>query len=63
MNPTEQAVVEVARFLQGVVLRQGPALDRAYLEPRLKELAEALGRPEIWTVYEEALGRAGRRKS
>ena len=29
-------------------------LDRAYLEPRLAELAEALGRPDILTVFRRA---------
>jgi hypothetical protein len=33
--------------------RFGDALDRAYLEPRLTELAEGLGRPEILRILRE----------
>jgi len=33
-------------------------LDRAYLEPRLKELADGLARPDILTIYHEEMNRA-----
>lgn len=38
----------------GIVHRQGEALDRSYLEPRIRELATAFARPEIWEIYERA---------
>lgn len=41
--------VEDARLL---LRRWRAALDRAYLEPRLKELAAGLARPDIWAWYE-----------
>jgi len=56
-----KAVSERARDLddvRGIILRQADSLDRSYLEPRLKEMAEALARPEIWEVYESSLKRA-----
>jgi hypothetical protein len=33
-------------------------IDRAYLEPRLKELADGLARPDILTIYHEELNQA-----
>lgn len=33
-------------------------IDRNYLEPRLKELAEGLARPDILTIYHEEMNRA-----
>src|SRR5262249_5976024 len=33
--------------VEGIVMRQAPALDRAYLEARVRELAAGLERPEI----------------
>jgi len=35
--------------------RFGDTLDRAYLEPRLTELAEGLGRPEILRILREGM--------
>jgi len=34
------------------------AIDRDYLEPRLKELADGLARPDILTIYQEEMNRA-----
>jgi len=33
-------------------------IDRKYLEPRLKELADGLARPDILTIYHEEMSRA-----
>lgn len=44
--------------VRGVILRQAASLDRRYLEPKLKELAEALARPGIWELYQNSLKRA-----
>ena len=44
---------------EGVVLRQGAALDRAYLAPLVTDLAEVLERPSILVQYREALAKAG----
>jgi len=32
-------------------------IDRQYLEPRLKELADGLARPDILTIYNEEISR------
>lgn len=40
--------------VRGILEKQGSSLDRDYLEPKLKELAEALARPEIWTLYDQS---------
>lgn len=45
--------------VEGVVLRQAEALDRAYLEPHVRDLATGLDRPEILKIYSAALMRAG----
>jgi len=34
--------------VRGIVLRRLKSLDLAYLEPRIRELADALERPELW---------------
>lgn len=44
--------------VRGIILRQGPSLDRQYLEPKIKELSEAFARPEIWQLYENCRNRA-----
>jgi hypothetical protein len=38
---------------RGVTLRQLKSLDLAYLDPRIRELAEALDRPEMWQSWEQ----------
>jgi len=35
------------------------ALDRVYLEPRLRELSAGLARPDIWTLYEAEMNPHG----
>ena len=46
--------VEDARLL---TRRFRGTLDRSYLEPRLKELADALARHDIWAIYEIEVNR------
>lgn len=36
---------------RGIVLRRMKLLDLAYLEPRIRELSDALERPEIWRSW------------
>ena len=45
--------------VEGVILRQGRALDRSYLDPLVSELAAILGRPEIESFYSSCLRKAG----
>jgi len=44
--------------VRGVVRHQGQRLDLAYLEPRIRELAELLGRPEILAFWNSAMARS-----
>jgi hypothetical protein len=44
---------------EGVIVRQGPALDRAYLEPLVQQVATELDRPAIVEFYRACLGKAG----
>jgi len=44
---------------EGVIVRQGPALDRAYLEPLVQQVAAELDRPAIVEFYRACLGKAG----
>jgi hypothetical protein len=37
--------------VRGIIRAQGPALDRAYLDPLIRGLAEDLSRPAIWEFY------------
>lgn len=41
--------------VQGVIARQGKALDRSYLDPIVRELSIALDRPDVWEFYEQAM--------
>lgn len=43
------------RDVRGILRRRGTELDRAYLDPRVQELAEALERPDIWSSYQRWL--------
>lgn len=45
--------------VEGVILRQGPALDRGYLDRKVRELAAGLERPQILDFYRGSLERAG----
>lgn len=45
--------------VEGVVARQGRALDREYLDPRVKDLANGLERPDLLAFYRDALAQAG----
>ena len=45
--------------VEGVIMRQGPKLDRAYLDPRVEEMASGLEKPEILEFYRSCLERAG----
>jgi hypothetical protein len=45
--------------VEGVIHRQGGALDRGYLDPRVHELALGLERPEIEDFYRAGLRAAG----
>lgn len=38
---------------RGVTLRRIKSLDLAYLDSRIRELADALERPEIWHSWEK----------
>jgi hypothetical protein len=38
--------------VQGIIRTQGPRIDRAYLDPLVRELSAALERPELWSYYE-----------
>ena len=44
--------------VEGVVLRQGEALDRPYLERHVRELAAGLERQDVLDIYAAALKRA-----
>lgn len=46
---------------EGVALRRMAELDLAYLEPRVRELADLLGKPEIWGRWSAWKERAARR--
>jgi hypothetical protein len=43
----------------GIIRRQGPNLDRQYLDPLIRGLAADLERPDIWERYERAWVEAG----
>ena len=45
--------------VEGVILRQRGALDRAYLDPLIRELVRDLERPEVLELYRECLRKAG----
>ncbi len=45
--------------VEGVVIRQGPMLDRAYLDPKVQEMASGLEKPDILEFYRSCLKRAG----
>lgn len=45
--------------VEGVVLRQRAALDREYLDPRVRDLARDLERHDIVEFYQECLRKAG----
>jgi hypothetical protein len=45
--------------VEGVIVRQGPKLDRTYLDPKVQEMATGLGKPEIVEFYRSCLDRAG----
>jgi hypothetical protein len=45
--------------VQGVVTRQAGSLDRSYLDPRVKELALMVERPQIESFYRTCLTEAG----
>lgn len=45
--------------VQGIIQQQKDRLDRKYLDPRVKSLAEAMSRPDIWSWYEQCLREAG----
>ncbi len=40
------------RDVEGIMRLRGPDLDRAYLDPRIQELADILERPDIWSRYQ-----------
>ena len=48
-----------AEDVEGVVLRQGPGLDRHYLDPMVQQLAHGLERPAILEHYRACLRKAG----
>ena len=45
--------------VEGVILRQAAALDRAYLDPWVERLARGLERPSIQDFYRTCLKKAG----
>lgn len=45
--------------VEGVILRQGGALDREYLDAHVRELAAGLERPDLLEFYAECLRKAG----
>lgn len=45
--------------VEGVVLRQGERLDRAYLDRHVRDLAAGLERPEVLSFYDACLKKAG----
>lgn len=45
--------------VEGVILRQRAALDRGYLDPRVRDLSMGLEQPEILAFYQECLRKAG----
>lgn len=47
--------------VEGVILRQGAALDREYLDRKVRDLAAGLERAEIQEFYRDCLARAGLR--
>ncbi len=40
---------------RGVIVTQGPALDRTYLDPRVRQLAGGLEQPEVAEFYRDCL--------
>ncbi len=49
--------------VRGVILQQRGRLDRKYLDPKVKSLAGAMSRPDIWSWYEQCLREAGKSAS
>ena len=45
--------------VEGVVLSRGPSLDREYLDPRVRDMAAGLDRPDLLDFYNACLKRAG----
>jgi hypothetical protein len=43
-------------IIEALLRRFGPSLDRTYLLPKLEELAEALSRPGILTLFRQNAG-------
>ncbi len=43
----------------GVVARLGASLDRSYLDPKVREMAAGLGKPDILSFYRSCLEQAG----
>ena len=43
------------RDVEGIMRRRGPELDRAYLDPRVQELADILEQPDIMSRYQDWL--------
>ena len=46
--------------VRGIILQQAGRLDRRYLDPKVAELAQGLGRPDLCTWYEQCLAAARR---
>lgn len=42
--------------LKGLARRRGGKLDRAYLDPLVRSLADQLGRPDLWARFERVFG-------
>jgi hypothetical protein len=40
--------------VRGILAAQRGKLDESYLDPRIRELADLLGRPSIWEEYLQA---------
>ena len=45
--------------VEGIIVRQGPRLDRAYLDPLIEQLARGLERPDLADFYRACLSAAG----
>lgn len=37
--------------VRGIIFRRITSLDTSYLEPRIRELSDALARPDIWEIW------------
>jgi hypothetical protein len=49
--------------VRGIIYKQGSKLDRPYLDPLIKQLAEELLQEDILTFYNECLSRLGKKDS